>query len=92
MKNMLTLSRATNTPVKLVTMDGASYHDSDEENTDKIVHKDLDENLLEMLFKGKKKDGEKAEHTDIVKAEAKIIEMLNVMKNTSIDVVDASEG
>lgn len=35
---------------------------------------------------------EKAEHTDIVKAEAKIIEMLNVMKNTSIDVVDASEG
>ena len=95
MKNMLTLSRATNTPVKLVTMDGASYHcfiDSDEENTDKIVHKDLDENLLEMLFKGKKKDGVKAEHTDIVKAEAKIIEMLNVMKNTSIDVVDASES
>lgn len=58
MKNMLTLSRATNTPVKLVTMDGASFHcfiDSDEENTDKIVHKDLDENLLEMLFKGKKR-------------------------------------
>ena len=92
MKNMLTLSRATNTPVTLVTNDGASYHcfvDSDEANTDKIVHKELDENLLEMLFTGKKKDGSKAEHTDILKAETEIVEMLNVMKNTS---VDACEG
>ena len=92
MKNMLTLSRATNTPVKLVTMDGATYHcfvDSDEVNTDKIVHKELDENHLELLFTGKKKDGEKAEHTDIEKAETGIVEMLNEMKNTS---VDACEG
>ena len=92
MKNRLTLSRATNTPVKLVTMDGATYHcfvDSDEVNTDKIVHKELDENHLELLFTGKKKDGEKAEHTDIEKAETGIVEMLNEMKNTS---VDACEG
>lgn len=92
MKNMLTLSRATNTPIELVTKDGTTYHcfvESDEENTDKIVHKQLDEKLLEMLFTGKKKDGEKAEHNDILKAETEIVEMLNAMKNTS---VDACEG
>lgn len=42
-----------------------------------------------MLFTGKKKDGSKAELTDILKAETEIVEMLNVMKNTS---VDACEG
>lgn len=92
MKNMLTLSQATNTPVELVTKDGTTYRcfvESDEENTDKIVHKQLDEKLLEMLFTGKKKDGEKAEHNDILKAETEIVEMLNAMKNTS---VDACEG
>ena len=92
MKNMLTLSRATNTPVKLVTMDGATYHcfvDSDEVNTDKIVPKELDENHLELLFTGKKKDGEKAEHTDIEKAETGIVEMLNEMKNTSVDACES---
>lgn len=92
MKNMLTLSQATNTPVELITKDGTTYRcfvESDEENTDKIVHKQLDEKLLEMLFTGKKKDGEKAEHNDILKAETEIVEMLNAMKNTS---VDACEG
>ena len=92
MKNMLTLSQATNTLVELITKDGTTYRcfvESDEENTDKIVHKQLDEKLLEMLFTGKKKDGEKAEHNDILKAETEIVEMLNAMKNTS---VDACEG
>lgn len=91
MKNMLTLSQATNTPVELVTKDGTTYRcfvESDEENTDKIVHKQLDEKLLEMLFTGKKKDGEKAEHNDILKAETEIVEMLNAMKNTSVDVCE----
>lgn len=59
--------------------------ESDEENTDKIVHKLLDAQLLEMLFKGKKRNGEKIEHDDVVKAEAAIVEMLNGMKNTSVD-------
>ena len=38
-----------------------------------------------MLFKGKKRNGEKVEHDDIIKGEAAIVEMLNGMKNTSVD-------
>ena len=89
MKNLLTLARASNTPVELVTNDGVSYRcfvESDEENTDKIVHKNLDAGLLEMLFNKKKKNGEKAEHNDIVEAEGEILEMLNGMKHNSMDV------
>lgn len=88
MKNMLTLASASHTPVELVTKDGATYRcfvESDEENTDKIIHKQLDAQLLEMLFKGKKRNGEKVEHDDIMKGEAAIVEMLNGMKNTSVD-------
>lgn len=88
MKNMLTLASASHTPVELVTKDGATYRcfvESDEENTDKIIHKQLDAQLLEMLFKGKKRNGEKVEHDDIIKGEAAIVEMLNGMKNTSVD-------
>lgn len=58
MKNMLTLSQATNTPVELITKDGTTYRcfvESDEENTDKIVHKQLDEKLLEMLLRARKR-------------------------------------
>ena len=86
MKNMLTYARATNSPVELVTTDGASFKcfvESDEENTDKIIHKELDTQLLEMLFRGKKHTGEKASKEDIEKAEEKIIEMLNSMKHYS---------
>lgn len=42
-----------------------------------------------QCFYGQEKDGEKAEHNDILKAETEIVEMLNAMKNTS---VDACEG
>ena len=89
MKNQLTFARATNTPVELVTKDGASFKcfvESDEENTDKIVHKELDDSVLEMLFSGKKKNGEKAESNDMSKCEEKILEMLNEMKHPSEDV------
>lgn len=88
MKNLLTLARASNTPVELVTSDGASFRcfiESDEENTDKIIHRNLDADLLEILF-NKKKEGEKAEHEDIVEAEGKILEMLNDMKHHSVDI------
>lgn len=40
----------------------------------------MDAQLLEMLFKGKKRNGEKVEHDDIMKGEAAIVEMLNGMK------------
>lgn len=89
MKNQLTFARATNTPVELVTNDGASFRcfvESDEDNTDKIVHKNLDADLLEMLFNKKNKNGERAEHNDIVKAEGEILEMLNDMKHGSVDI------
>lgn len=86
MKNMLTYARATNNPVELVTTDGASFKcfvESGEENADKIIHKELDTQLLEMLFKGKKPGGEMAGKENIEEAEEKIIEMLNSMKHNS---------
>lgn len=88
MKNQLTFASATGTPVELVTKDGASFRcfvDSEEVNMDKVVHQELDENLLEMLFDGRKKNGEKAENDDIARAEAGIVEMLNGMKHTPTD-------
>lgn len=89
MKNQLTFATATRTPVELVTKDGASfrcYVDSEEVNMDKIVHQQLDTALLEMLFNGRKKNGEKAESEDIARAEAEIVEMLNGMKHPATDL------
>lgn len=50
------------------------------------MHSQFDDRLLEMLFKGKRPDGERAEREDIDKAETKIMEMLNGMKHVSEDV------
>lgn len=89
MRNLLTLARATGEPVEIVTKGGTTFRcfvESDGDNTDKIVHSQFDDRLLEMLFKGKRTDGERAEREDIDKAETKIMEMLNGMKHVSEDV------
>lgn len=89
MRNLLTLARATDEPVEIVTYGGTTFRcfvESDEDNTDKIVHHSFDDHLLEMLFKGKRADGQKAEPEDIDKAEGKVVEMLNDMKHLSEDV------
>ena len=68
MKNLVTLARATKEPVELVTKEGAVFKcfvEPEDDSTDKIVHHNLDDSWLEMLFKGKKKDGSKAESEDM---------------------------
>ena len=73
----------------IVTKEGAVFKcfvEPEEEHTDKIVHHNLDSSLLEMLFKGRKPNGEKAESDDIAKAEAEVVEMLNGMKHAPEDV------
>lgn len=86
MKNLITFSRAANMPVELVTSDRTTFRcfvDLDEDKTDKIVHKELDSNLLEILFDRRKKQ---IEDKEIAKAESEIIQMLNSMKHTSEDI------
>lgn len=87
MKNLITLSRAINMPVELVTSDAGTFRcfvETDEDNTDKIVCREFDAELLEQLF-SKKKNGETLEHSDINKIEGEIVEMLNQMKHESED-------
>ena len=89
MKNLVTLARATKEPVELVTKEGAVFKcfvEPEDDSTDKIVHHNLDDSWLEMLFKGKKKDGSKAESEDMAKAEAAVVELLNSIKHMSEDI------
>ena len=95
MRNLLTLARATNEPVEIVTSGGTTFRcfvESDEDNTDKIVHHSFDDHLLEMLFNGKRADGQKAEPEDIDKAEGKLVGMLNDMKHLSEDVEEGESA
>ena len=88
MKNLVTLSSAIDMPIEIVTKDGASfrcYVDSDEDNTERIVNREFDANLLEQLFSKKKKDGERLEQSDITRIEGEIVELLNSMKHESED-------
>ncbi|MGN0258395.1 MAG: hypothetical protein ACI4CA_08510 [Bacteroides sp.] len=87
-KNLITLSRATEMPVELVTKDAGTFKcfvEADEENTDKIVCREFDANLLEQLFTKKKKDGEALQQGDITRIEGEILEMLNGMKHEAED-------
>lgn len=88
MRNLVTLSSAIEMPIEIVTKDGASfrcYVDSDEDNTDRIINREFDANLLEQLFSKKKKDGERLEQSDITRIEGEIVELLNSMKHESED-------
>lgn len=94
MKSLITLASATGEPVEIVTKEGAVFKcfvEPDKEDADKIVHHKFDDALLEMLFIGRKANGEKAESVDIVKAEADIVEMLNGMKHLSEDIENKGE-
>lgn len=94
MQNLVTMARASGEPVEIVTKDGSTFRcfvDTEDENTDKIVHHELDQSLLEMFFKGKRKDGEKAGPEDIDKAEAKVVEMLNAIKKTEEDTKEQED-
>lgn len=89
MKNFITLASASGAPVDLITSDGAVFKcfvEPEEDDSDKIVHRKFDESLLEMLFKGRKANGEKAGEDEMAKVEADIVEMLNGMKHTSEDI------
>lgn len=88
MKNLLTLSRATDTPVELITSDGAHYScliDSEETLSDKIVTQEFDAVLLECLFHGTDKEGAPMEQEKRIELEAKVIEMMNSIKHESED-------
>lgn len=94
MKSLITLASATGEPVELVTKEGAVFKcfvEPDDDNTDKIVHRKFGDALLEMLFKGCKANGEKAESDDIAKAEAAVVEMLGGMKHMSEDIEKKEE-
>ncbi|MCH5312513.1 MAG: hypothetical protein J1E57_11280 [Prevotella sp.] len=88
MRNMLTLAEAVGEPVEIVTNDGVVYRcfiDSDEDNTDKIVSHEFNENFLELLFKERKKDGQKVEPEDRLKAEEEVMGLMNSMKHEVAD-------
>lgn len=88
MKNLLTLSRATNTPVELITTDGAHFScliDSDEMISDKIVSQDFDAVLLECLFRGIDKEGSPLAPAKRIELEAKVIELMNGIKHGAED-------
>ena len=94
MKNLITFASAVGEPVEIVTKEGAVYKcfvEPEEDNTDKIVHHKLDSSLLEMLFKGQKANGEKADSDDIDKAETAVVEMLNGMKHLPEDIEKKEE-
>ena len=59
--------------------------ETDEDNTDKIVCREFDADLLEQLFNMMKKDGERIEPSDITRIEGEIVELLNGMKHESED-------
>ena len=88
MKNLLTLSRAINMPVELVTKDAGTFRcfvETDEDNTDKIVCREFNAGLLENLFRRCDKDGNELEPAAINKIEGEIVEMLNGMKHEPED-------
>ncbi len=94
MKNLITLASATGDPVELITKEGTVFKcfvEPDEEDTDKIVHHKFDDAWLEMLFRGRKANGLKAEEADIAQAEAAVVEMLNGMKHKSGDIEKRKE-
>lgn len=84
MKNLITMSRASGMPVELVTNEGASFRcfvDADEDNTDKIVYRELNSDSLEQLFSRRKKNKEPLNDDDINTIEQNVVEMLNTMKH-----------
>lgn len=88
MKNMLTLSRALNMPVEIVTSDSGTFKcfvESDEENTDKIMFREFNAELLEKLFRTHDKDGNLIEADERVKVEGQVLELMNSMKHQSED-------
>lgn len=94
MKNLITLASATGEPVEIITDDGAVFKcfvETEDENTDKIVHYMFDDALLEMLFKGRNANGDKLETGEIGKLENAVVEMLNSIKYMSEDI-EKKEG
>lgn len=87
-RNLITMAEATGEPIELVTMDGGTFRcfvDSDEDNTSKIVCRELDTEHLEMLFRERDKDGKKIEPEDRLRAEGEILAMMNGMKHEAED-------
>ena len=84
----------TQTPVELITNDGASYKcyvDADSENAEKIIKRELDRDQLEYLFENKKKDGEELTTEERDKIEEHIVEFMNEMKHEDKDrIIDAA--
>jgi len=87
-KNLITMSRALGEPVEIVTNDSGTFRcfvDSDEDNTDKIVQKEFDENLLDALFEDKDKKGLEITQKMKMNAELKLVEMVNDIKHISTE-------
>lgn len=91
MRNLLTFAEAIGEPVEVVTSDGGTFRcfiDSDEDNTDKIVCHEFNEYFLEILFKERKKDGQRIEPEDRLKAEEEVMGLMNSMKHEVTDEED----
>lgn len=91
MRNLLTFAEAVGEPVEIVTSDGGTFRcfiDSDEDNTDKIVCHEFNEYFLEILFKERKKDGQRIEPEDRLKAEEEVLGLMNSMKHEVTDEED----
>lgn len=88
MRNLLSLSAAIDEPVELITTDGASFRcfvDTESENVDKIVNREFDATMLELLFNTKKKDGEDVTVEDRTNIEERIVEFVNGMQHEPKD-------
>lgn len=94
MKNLITYTSAIGEPVEIVTKDGATlrcFVETEDDRTDKIVHRKFDDALLQMFFNNRKPNGDKAESQDIEKAENELIEMLNQIKHPVEDIEENVE-
>ncbi len=87
-RNLITMADAVGEPVELVTNNGGTFRcfvESDEDNTTKIVCREFDNSLLEILFKERDKDGKKIEPEDRIRAEGETLELMNGMKHEAED-------
>ena len=83
-KNLVTMADALGEPIELVTNNAGTFRcfvDTEEDNTDKIVNREFNADLLEQLFRNRDKDDNKIEPEDRIKAEGEVLELMNGMKH-----------
>lgn len=87
-RNLITMSAALDQPIELVTNDSGTFRcfvEADEDNTDKVVNKEFDPDLLEMLFTGKDSDDNDLSEKRRAEIETKIVEFLYDIQHEAKD-------